>query len=138
MRKFSKVALIFAAVVGVAGTGMTIGGAAMGATIAGLNIGKYGLGKTVNKVMLSTESDKNWDMDWDEINAVEPEWDGSTEVYLISRVSSLDISLSADQLTLEEYDGDSLRVEVSGNEKNQVRVGGRRGYTGNRNHRTEK
>ena len=123
MRKFSKVALIFAAVVGVAGTAMTIGGAAMGATIAGLNIGKYGLGKTVNKVMLSTESDKNWDMDWDEINAVEPEWDGSTEVYLISRVSSLDISLSADQLTLEEYDGDSLRVEVSGNEKNQVRVG---------------
>ena len=69
MRKFSKVALIFAAVVGVAGTGMTIGGAAMGATIAGLNIGKYGLGKTVNKAMISTESAKNWDMDWDEINA---------------------------------------------------------------------
>ena len=123
MRKFSKVALIFAAVVGVAGTGMTIGGAAMGATIAGLNIGKYGLGKTVNKAMISTESAKNWDMDWDEINAVEPEWDGNTEVYLISRVSSLDISLSADQLTLEEYDGDGLRVEVSGNKKNQVRVG---------------
>lgn len=124
MRKFSKVALIFAAVVGVAGVGMTIGGVAMGATIAELNIGKHGFGKTVNKVITpTTVSDKNWDMDWDDIHAVEPEWDGNKEVYLISRVSSLDMSLSADQLTFEEYDGDSLRVEVSGNKKNQVRVG---------------
>lgn len=45
MRKFSKVALIFAAVVGVAGTGMTIGGAAMGATIAGLEHWKIWSGK---------------------------------------------------------------------------------------------
>lgn len=69
------------------------------------NIGKYGLGKTVNKVMLSTESDKNWDMDWDEINAVEPEWDGAQRFILSASIFSGYLP-RADQLTLEEYDGD--------------------------------
>lgn len=34
--------LLTAAVVGVVGIGMSIGGVAMGATIAGLNLSKYG------------------------------------------------------------------------------------------------
>ena len=42
MKKSSKVMLLTAAVVGVVGIGMSIGGVAMGATIAGLNLSKYG------------------------------------------------------------------------------------------------
>ncbi len=47
MKKSSKVMLLTAAVVGVVGIGMCIGGLAMGATIAGLDLSKYGFSEVL-------------------------------------------------------------------------------------------
>mgnify|MGYP000778413802 CR=1 FL=1 len=52
MKKSSKVMLLTAAVVGVVGIGMSIGGVAMGATIAGLNLSKYGFDGIVKQLSL--------------------------------------------------------------------------------------
>lgn len=45
MKKSSKVILLIAAIIGVVGIGMCIGGLAMGATIAGLDLSKYGFAR---------------------------------------------------------------------------------------------
>ena len=47
MKKSSKVMLLIAAVIGVIGIGMFIGGLAMGATIAGLDLSKYGFSEAL-------------------------------------------------------------------------------------------
>lgn len=47
MKKSSKVILLIAAIIGVVGIGMCIGGVAMGATIAGLDLSKYGFGEVL-------------------------------------------------------------------------------------------
>ena len=52
MKKSSKVMLLTAAVVGVVGIGMSIGGVAMGATIAGLNLSKYGFDGIVKQTAM--------------------------------------------------------------------------------------
>ena len=125
MRKFSRTALILAAVTGVAGIGMTVGGAAMGATIAGLNIGKYAAGETVKKVAGNAwaDSDKSWDMHWDDYEIYDPETVGNKEVYNMDTVSAMDLRLSTDQLEFQECEDDKISIEVTGDKKDKIRVG---------------
>ena len=127
MRKFSKVVLVIAAAVGVTGIGLTVGGASMGATIAGLNLSKYGVGSVVRQVTKYTDAEDkdDWNQDWDEIDEADAtEAKGTTgDIYLIDDVSKLDVSVSGGELFLKEYDGDQIKIEVSGKNREKVRVG---------------
>lgn len=130
MRKISRVLLKTALVLGVAGMGLCIGGVAMGATITGLDFSRYGVNTTVNttikKVAKSawTTGSDGWDEDWDEISRLEPtETDKDKEVFETDPSADLEFSLSAGELSFQPYDGDRIRIEVSGEKKDKVRVG---------------
>ena len=113
MKKSSKVMLLTAAVVGVVGIGMSIGGVAMGATIAGLNLSKYGFDGIVKQTAKYISFDDK--DDWDEITQLEPvETDNDKEIFETAPISDLKLSLSGDELKFRSYDGDKLRIEVSG------------------------
>ena len=120
MRKFSKVVLVIAAAVGVVGIGLTIGGVSMGATITGLNLSKDGLGSTVRQtakyVSFGDEDDRN--------QSDSKEAAGTNgEIYLVDGVSKLDLSIRTGELYLKEYNGNEIKVEVSGKHREKVRVG---------------
>lgn len=130
MRKISRVLLKTALGLGVAGMGLCIGGVAMGATITGLDLSRYGVNTTVNttikKVAKSawTTGSDGWDEDWDEISRLEPtETDKDKEVFETDPSADLEFSLSAGELSFQPYDGDRIRIEVSGEKKDKVRVG---------------
>ena len=127
MRKFSKVVLVIAAAAGVVGIGLTIGGASMGATIAGLNLSKDGFGSAVRQTVkyVSFGDEDDWNQDWDEIDESDSKEAAGTngEIYLIDGVSKLDLSIRTGELYLKEYDGNEIKVEVSGKHREKVRVG---------------
>lgn len=126
MRKFSKVTLIIAAVAGVTGLGLTVGGTAMGATVAGLDLAKNGWAKVISKELVNFRSRDNgtWEEDRDSIDELNTVESGEQKkVYMAGLPVSMDIKLSADQLSFEEYDGNELRIEVSGDNKDNVHVG---------------
>ena len=127
MKKSSKVMLLTAAVVGVAGIGMSIGGVAMGATITGLNLSKYGFSDVIKQTTkyVSFDNEDEWEQDWDEIDELDStEAAGTTgEIYLIDGISKLDLSVRTGELYLKEYDGDQIKVEVSGKHREKARVG---------------
>ena len=127
MRKFSKVVLVIAAAVGVVGIGLTIGGVSMGATITGLNLSKDGLGSAVRQTAkyVSFGDEDDWNQDWDEIDESDSKEAAGTngEIYLFDGVSKLDLSIRTGELYLKEYNGNEIKVEVSGKDREKVRVG---------------
>ena len=127
MRKFSKVLLVIAATAGVVGIGLTIGGASMGATIAGLNLSKGGFSSAVRQTVkyVSVGDEDDWNQDWDEIDESDSKEAVGTngEIYLVDGVSKLDLSIRTGELYLKEYDGNEIKVEVSGKHREKVRVG---------------
>ena len=126
MRKFSKVVLVIAAAAGVVGIGLTIGGASMGATIAGLNLSKDGFGSAVRQTVkyVSFGDEDDWNQDWDEIDESDSKEAGTNgEIYLFDGVSKLDLSIRTGELYLKEYNGNEIKVEVSGKDREKVRVG---------------
>ena len=126
MRRFSKVVLRTAMVLGVVGLGLSIGGVAMGATFTGFELSKYGLETTLRKAVKSAwvEDSNAWDEDWDEISQLDPvETEQDKEIFETVPVSDLELSLSAGELKFQPYDGDRIRVEVSGGKKDKVRIG---------------
>ena len=126
MRKISRVLLKTALVLGIAGAGLSIGGVAMGATVTGLNLSKYGFKDSIKKAASFSwaESRESWDEDWDEITQLEPAGtDQDKEIFETDTVSDLEISLSAGELRFQTYDGDRIRIEVSGGKKDKVRIG---------------
>ena len=141
MRKFSKVVLIAAGVLGVAGIGLSIGGVAMGANLSEIDIQRYYKGPKL-KVL-------DWivDFDWDEGETGEVEYDTSAsggsdssageasvsgddeqetdedaDVYTEAVPEKLDIDLAGAELIIREYDSSSVRVEISGDHKDDVKV----------------
>ncbi len=127
MKKSSKVMLLTAAVVGVVGIGMSIGGVAMGATITGLNLSKYGFSDAIKQTTkyVSFDNEDEWEQDWDEIDESDSTEAAGTagEIYLIDGISKLDLSVRTGELYLKEYDGDQIKVEVAGKHREKVRVG---------------
>ena len=124
MRKFSKVVLVIAAAVGVVGIGLTIGGVSMGATITGLNLSKDGLGSVVRQTAkyVSFGDEDDWNQDWDEIDESDSKEAAGTngEIYLVDGVSKLDLSIRTGELYLKEYNGNEIKVEVSGKHREYV------------------
>ena len=45
------------------------------------------------------------------------------EIYLFDGVSKLDLSIRTGELYLKEYNGNEIKVEVSGKDREKVRVG---------------
>ncbi|MBU5481183.1 DUF4097 family beta strand repeat-containing protein [Blautia sp. MSJ-19] len=126
MKKSSKVMLLTAAVVGVVGIGMSIGGVAMGATITGLNLSKYGFSEAIKQTTkyVSLDDKDDWEQDWDEIMQLKPvKTDTDKEMFETAPTSDLEFSLSGDELEFQSYDGDKIRIEVSGSKKDKVKIG---------------
>lgn len=135
MKKFSKIVLGLAAVIGVTGCGFTVAGAAMG---AGLEDVHYE-GRSVRHMMRKLDhlddiwDDDDWeDDDWDEEDDWDDDWDRSsgsssssegTEEYHFDHISSMDIELSCDELILRETEDHKVTVKVKGQNTDQVRVG---------------
>lgn len=134
MRKFSKIVLGAAAVLGVAGLGLTAGGVAMGATMDDMRYEGSSVQKVVNRMVRVAESlndhddldDDDWDDhdDWDdddwEIEDIAPA--GKDGTYELENISSMDIELNYDELILQEYDGKNVKVSISGDYTDKVRV----------------
>lgn len=137
MKKFSKILLGIAAVLGVTGCGFTVAGSAMG---AGLEDVHYE-GHSVRHMMRKMERlDDIWDEDdddWDEDDWDDDDWEDdsrsrssgsassadATEDYSFDSISSMDIELSCDELILRETEDSKFAVHVEGSDINQVRVG---------------
>lgn len=139
MRKFSKVVLITAGVLGAAGIGLFAGGAAMGANISEMDLQQYYQGPRIRILERLLDCDEDdWDEDdWDEEHHVEePERyaalsgtslsSGSektdSEIYTLEVPSEMEIDLSYDELIFREYDGEKIQAEITGDEDGNVKI----------------
>lgn len=127
MRKFSKIVLGMAAVIGVAGLGLTVGGVAMGATMDDMRYEGSSVQKVVNRMVRVAENlnDDDWDDDiWDDDDWESEDIDPSAKegIYELENISSMDIELDYDELILEEYDGKNVKVRISGDCTEEVTV----------------
>lgn len=128
MRKFSKIVLGTAAVLGIAGIGCSIAGAAMGASFSEVDLQQY-YGRDHDSFL-----DRWLDWEWDEEDSEESsqyksrtalqssESGAETDTYMAEIPAEMDIKLTYDELILKAYDGDQIRVEVTGDEDGNVRI----------------
>lgn len=132
MKKFVKTMLVIIAVLAMLGIGFTVAGAAMGATLMGTPFFQKMKSHVQNGEyrVWNWSSDGDWEDDWDETDvekvpgtvlqaAVE---NGDTKAFEISDVDSMELNLRYDELNLEEYDGDTIRVEVNNDNNGYVTV----------------
>ena len=124
MRKFSKIVLGAAAVLTVAGLGLSTGGVAMGASLLELDLKKYYDFHDMGRFLRLADWDEDWD-DWEE------DWDEDSGkilslnddgVYTADSVSELELHLKYDELILQESEGDEVTVRVSGDGEDNVRL----------------
>ena len=124
MRKFSKIVLGAAAVLTVAGLGLSTGGVAMGASLFELDLKKYYDFHDMGRFLRLADWDEDWD-DWEE------DWDEDSGkilslnddgVYTADSVSELELHLKYDELILQESEGDEVTVRVSGDGEDNVRL----------------
>ena len=120
MKKGTKGMLIAAGIFTVAGIGLCIGGISVAAVETGGNVfdqagqmiqdNNYPLAGLIH---LGTMKYHSSDTDWDLVdgNTVDMEF-----------ASDLEISLKYDELLIQEYDGDKIRVNVANDAKNDVVV----------------
>ena len=120
MKKGTKGMLIAAGVFAVAGIGLCIGGISVAAVETGGNVfdqagqmirdNDYPLAGLIH---LGNTTYHSSDIKWDEVegNTVDMEF-----------ASDLEISLKYDELLIQEYDGDKIRVDVADDGKNDIVV----------------
>lgn len=127
MKKSTKVMLILACVFMAVGIGFTVGGVAMGATMDSVkvlkNIKEHGSWFHFVDVL-----DNDWDWDWDDdgedgnkTEAVSVK-SGNSRVYQMDPVQEMTIRLKSDELVLQEYSGDTIKVEVENDSSGYVSV----------------
>ena len=118
MKKGTKRMLIAAGVFAVAGIGLCIGGISVAAVETGGNVfdqaGQMILDKDyplAGLIHLGNTTYRSSDINWDEVegNTVDMEF-----------ASDLEISLKYDELLIQEYDGDKIRVDVADDGKNDI------------------
>ena len=120
MKKGTKGMLIAAGAFAVAGIGLCIGGISVAAVETGVNVfdqagqllqdNDYPLAGLIHWGNVQYHSS---DIDWDAL-------DGNTVD--MDFASDLEISLKYDELLIQEYDGDKIRVNVANDTKNDVVV----------------
>lgn len=127
MKKSTKVMLVLAAVFTTVGIGFTVGGVAMGATMDSVeilrNIKEHRSWFHFSDVL---DNDWDWDWNWDDDDDGKAEADsvksGDTRVYEIVPVQEMKIKLRYDELILQEYDGETIKVEVKNDSSKYVTV----------------
>lgn len=137
MKKFVKVMLILTLVLVVGGIGFSTAGIAMGATMESVNFlrnMRSRLNHMRNEAVTAVrnEWDDEWDDDWDDdddwnegradVQATEPLGEDASRVYELEQVNELEISLRYDDLSMEPYEGKIVRVEISDDPEEKVRV----------------
>lgn len=120
MKKGTKGMLIAAGAFAVAGIGLCIGGISVAAVETGGNVfdqagqliqdNNYPLAGLIH---LGNRKYHSSDTDWDAVNGNTVDMDFA---------SDLEISLKYDELFIQEYDGDKIRVDVADDAKNDVVV----------------
>ena len=140
MKRFLKVILILAAVFGVAGLGLTAGGAAMGATMGDVSVLDHG----ITQVLRVLDHEDSWEVEDSEEDMDEQEDDfqaaaesavtekgvladsadssAYTKVYEASAVSDLFCDLRYEELVLKTWNEDKVQVKVSGKDHNRIRI----------------
>lgn len=120
MRKFSKIVLGMAGVLGIIGIGCSIAGVTMGAALSEVDLQQYYSGGHL-KIL------DRW-MDQGSVEYGQPESSGRSETdvpaetYTVDIPDELDIELACDELVFREYDGNKMKVEVTGDEDGNVRI----------------
>lgn len=137
MKKFSKILLGIAAVLGVTGCGFTVAGSAMGAGLEDVHYEGHSVRHMLRKMERLDDIWDEDDDDWDEDDWDDDDWEDdsrsrssgstssadATEDYSFDNISSMDIELSCDELILRETEDSKFAVHVEGSDINQVRVG---------------
>ena len=140
MKRFLKVILILAAVFGVAGLGLTAGGAAMGATMGDVSVLDHG----ITQVLRVLDHEDSWEVEDSEEDMDEQEDDfqaaaesavtekgvladsadssAYTKVYEASAVSDLFCDLRYEELVLKTWNEDKVQVKVSGKDHNRIQI----------------
>lgn len=136
MKRFLKVILILAAVFGVAGLGLTAGGAAMGATMGDVSVLDHG----ITQVLRVLDHEDSWeveDMDEQEddfqadaesavtekgVLVDSADSSAYTKVYEASAVSDLFCDLRYEELVLKTWNEDKVQVKVSGKDHNRIQI----------------
>lgn len=127
MKKFVKVMLIISCVFAIFGIGLSLGGVAMGAATDENVVA--GIRKNVKNAASLVKVDFDWDDDddWDDSGrdyltedySVE---DAGNKVYTFDAVREIEIDLHYDELVMQAYDGDAIKVEIENDENDNVRV----------------
>lgn len=134
MKKFTKIMLITAGVIAIAGFGLSIGGVAMGASVKDPYVIEK-LQRGLKYIKQADEWDDDYDIDlddawdddedWDERNSSQAvfteEADGS-RIMEISSANEIEIDLYYEELYLAAWDGDGFRVEIVNDENNKIQV----------------
>ena len=145
MKRFLKVILILAAVFGVAGLGLTAGGAAMGATMGDVSVLDHG----ITQVLRVLDHENSWEVEDSEEDMDEQEDDfqedaesavtekgvladsadssAYTKVYEASAVSDLFCDLRYEELVLKTWNEDKVQVKVSGKDHNRIQISNNNG-----------
>lgn len=135
MKKFTKVMLITAGVIGITGFGLSIGGVAMGANIRDPYVVER-LQSGLKFIDQAEDWDNDWDLDldedWDE-DDLEDRNDSSallTEQSVLSgdrtieagTVDEIEIDLYYETLYIQAYDGDTIQVKIANDANNKIQV----------------
>lgn len=128
MKKFVKVMLILTLVLAVGGIGFSTAGVAMGATTESVNFLRNMRSRLDHMrreavTAVRDEWDDEWnDDDWYESEAVPLTAQEEGRIYELEQVNELEISLYHDELSMEPYDGNVVRVEIYDDPEENVRV----------------
>ncbi len=134
MKKFIKAMLILACVFGVVGIGFSLGGVDMGATMETVDIVQKMREKYYDLRNMDWEDDDWEDDDWEDDDWEDDDWEeshhtetGSTDsngkrVHTTAPANEVEINLRYDELILEAYDGDTMRIEIENDKTGNVRV----------------
>lgn len=131
MKKFVKTMLILIAILGVLGIGFSAAGAAMGATLVGTPVFKRVKAHIGNGEyrFWNWLHEEDWEYDWEDDADETPgtvlhagHESGDAKIYEISGIDSMELNLRYDELNVEEYDGDTVRVEVDHDDHGYVTV----------------
>lgn len=133
MRKFVKIMLITAAVLGVLGIGLSVAGAALGADQADVDFAdtmKDRFGYVLRYVDFhdwddDDDRDEHETDSHDDGHSVAGTSDGNQKTYQIDdteRIANLEIDLTYDELILEAYSGKDIKVEVKDDDAGNVKV----------------
>lgn len=134
MKRFTKVMLIIAGVFVIVGLGFSIGGVAMGATVESVEAVQEMKERFWHVKSIAMD---DWDDDWDDWD---DDWDdddddddgdyvgytgsGSEDVreYQADPVDEVEIDLRYDELILQAYDGDTIKVAVENDKTHDVKI----------------